>query len=68
MTYWDIKSIIKAKRTPLACENECLENVVVEEGRDDEGHFYKLTTTQDNGWCGVTHYYETGIITETYER
>jgi hypothetical protein len=66
MTYWDIKNIVKGKRAPLDYENEYLENVIIEEGRDDEGHFYRLTTAQGNGWCRVTHYYETGITTEEY--
>lgn len=66
MTYWDIQNIVKWQRAPLACENEQFENVVIEEGRDDEGHFYRLTTAQSNGWCKVAHYYETGTITEEY--
>ncbi len=68
MTYWDIKNIVQGKRLPLACENECLENVIIEEGKDSEGHFYRLTTAQNNGWYRATHYYETGTTTETYER
>ena len=60
MTDWDIKNIVKGKRTTLSCENEYLENVIIEEGHDDEGHFYKLTTAQDNGWCKETRYYATG--------
>ena len=67
MTYWDIRKIVKGK-TPVAAENECLENVVIEEGRDEEGHFYRLTTSQGNGWLKVNHYYETGVITENYEK
>lgn len=66
MTYWDIKKIVKGQRPPLTCENECLENVIIEESKDNEGHFYRLTTAQGNGWCKVMHYYETGTITEEY--
>lgn len=66
MTYWDIRNIVKGNRLPIACENECFENAIIEEGRDDEGHFYQLTVAQGNGWCRVMHYYETGIITEDY--
>jgi hypothetical protein len=68
MTYWDIKNIVKGTRAPLACENVHLENVIIEEGKDDEGHFYRLTTAQNNGWCKVTHYYETGTTTEEYTK
>ena len=67
MTYWDIKRVVQGK-APTIVENECLENVILEEGRDDEGHFYRLTTAQGNGWCRVDHYYETGLITESYEK
>ena len=68
MTYWDIKNIVKGRRTPLNYENEYLENAIIEEGKDDEGHFYKITVAQGNGWCKVTHYYETGTITEEYTK
>jgi hypothetical protein len=68
MTYWDIKNIVNGRRSPLTCENEHLENCVIEEGKDDAGHFYRLTVSQGNGWCRVMHYYETGVTTEEYVR
>ena len=68
MTYWDIKNIVKGRRPPLVCENECLENVIIEEGEDEGRHFYRLTASQGNGWLKVNYYYEDGTITETYER
>lgn len=66
MTYLDIMNIVKGHKLPLACINEDTENAIITEGRDDEGHFYRLTVAQHNDWCRVMHYYETGVITEEY--
>lgn len=66
MTYRDIMYTVKGHKLPLSCKNECFENSIIEDGKDEEGHFYKLTVAQSNGWCRVIHYYETGAITEEY--
>ena len=44
------------------------ENVLVERGNDGAQSFYKLTTTQHNGWHRINTYYADGSTDETYER
>lgn len=67
-TYEEIKVQVKDCTLPTIGENENGEMVVVSAGKDDEGMYFKLTTMQENDWCRVEYFYETGIVTETYEK
>ena len=68
--YEKIKQTIASKGliTPLSAENEEREYQIIEEGKDGCGHFYQITTAQNNDWCRVYRYYEDGTTTETFEK
>lgn len=68
--YEKIKGIISSKglNPPLSAENEDGEYTIIEEGKDGCGHFYQITTAQNNDWCRVNRYYEDGTTTETFEK
>lgn len=67
-TFETIKEMVGDFELPCTAENEDGEMVVIEMGRDDEGLFFRLTTIQKNDWCRVEHFYETGVVTETYNK
>jgi len=68
MSYEEMKELVKNKQLPLMGENKVGESVIVSEGKDEEGHYYQTETAQYNGWLRVNTYYETGTVTETFDR
>ena len=67
--YQQLKRLTAGKQLPyLATSSTTGENVVIEEGGKGAEHFFKLTTTQSNGWHRVNTYYVDGSADETYER
>lgn len=63
------KKLTSGKQLPLVgTSKETGENAVIERGNDGEQDFYKVTTTQNNGWHRVNTYYADGSADETYER
>lgn len=67
-TFETIKKIVGDFELPCVAQNEYGEMIIIDAGKDDEGCFFKLTTAQKNDWCRVEHFYETGMMTETYEK
>ena len=49
-------------------ENQDGEPVIIEEGRSEAGHFYRLTTAQHNNWCRINVHYEDGSVDEIYKK
>lgn len=70
MPYKEIKKQVKkfGGELPLTARNNNDENVIIEEGREDGVHYYKLTTAQNNDWLRINHYYEDGTVTETFDK
>ena len=66
--YCDLMKLTKGKELPLATTNADGESVIVEQGTCEIGHFFKLTTAQDNGWLRINIYYETGESEELYKK
>jgi len=68
MTYKEIKKLVEGKALPILAGNQDSEPVIIEEGRSDSGHFYRLTTAQHNNWCRISVYYEDGSTDEIYQK
>lgn len=70
MDFDSIKKFIESSgcSTPCSYVNQEGENEVVVEGADEVGRFFKITTTQTNGWLRIDTYYEDGTIEETYRK
>lgn len=72
--YEEIKNTVESKlsegkKLPLSGVNENGENVVITEGKTENGiHFYSLMTFQKNNWTRVNEYYADGTTTETFEK
>lgn len=61
--------LTNGKQLPMVANSSATgENVLIERGKDGCGEFYKLTTTQSNGWHRVNTYYANGTCEETYEK
>lgn len=68
MTYKELKRMLTNKTLPIMGRNQDGEPVLIEEGRNEDGHLYQLSTSQDNGWLRINTYYEDGSIDETYSK
>ena len=68
MTYNEIKKMVEGKALPIMGENQDGEPVIIEEGRSEAGHFYRLTTAQHNNWCRINVHYEDGSTDEIYKK
>lgn len=68
-SYAQTALLVGSSSLPLAGRNSHGEAVVIERGSDRNlGSFYRVTTSQDNGWCRINTYYENGLQEETYHR
>nr|WP_325301863.1 hypothetical protein [uncultured Dysosmobacter sp.] len=68
MTYKEIKRLMEGRSLPVLAKNQDEEPVIIEEGRSEAGHFYRLTTAQNNNWCRINVYYEDGSTDEIYQK
>lgn len=68
MTYKELTKILAEREFPTMGRNQDFELVLIEEGREDGRHFYRLTASQENGWLRVNTYYEDGSTDETYRK
>ena len=66
--YQHLAKLTKGKELPMVASSATNENVVIERGNDGEQNFFKVTTTQSNGWHRINTYYADGSSDETYER
>ena len=67
--YQQLKRLTSGKQLPMVATSSITnENVVIEQGGNGADHFYKLTTTQRNGWHRINTYYANGTAEETYEK
>ena len=67
--YQYFKKLTSGKTLPMAATSkETGENVIIECGNDGEQNFYKVTTSQENGWLRINTYYADGSIDETFKR
>lgn len=67
--YQQLTRLTAGKDLPMVATSSITnENVVIERGNDGEQDFFKLTTTQRNGWHRVNTYYADGSADETYEK
>ena len=68
VTYKYLKKLIGNKTCPISGKNENGEMVIAERKRDEEGEFFVLTTVQNNDLLRITTYYESGTVTETFDK
>jgi len=68
MDYKYLRELTSGRTLPLSATNADGENVIIEEGREEGVHYYRLETIQKNNWSRINHYYEDGTSTETYEK
>ena len=68
MDYKYLRELTAGRTLPLSATNADGENVIIEEGREEGVHYYRLETIQKNNWSRINHYYEDGTSTETYEK
>lgn len=67
--YQQITRLTKGKQLPMVATSTVTnEKVLIEQGKDGVGHFYRLTTTQSNRWHRINTYYADGTTEETYEK
>lgn len=67
--YQYFKKLTSGKQLPMvATSKETGENVIIECGDDGEQGFFKVTTSQGNGWSRINTYYADGSADETYKR
>ena len=67
--YSQLKRLTAGKQLPYAAKSNATgENAVIEEGGKGAEHFYRVTTTQHNGWHRINTYYADGSADETYEK
>ena len=68
MNYNELRKLISGKNLPISATNENGENVIIEEGSDNElGHFYRTENAQHNNWVRINYYYENGDTEELYD-
>lgn len=69
MMMYDLINTIAARADlPIVGTNEEGEHVVIEAGASGDRHFYRMTTSQRNGWLRVNTYWNDGDTEETYKR
>ena len=67
--YQQLTRLTSGKQLPMVATSSITgENVLIECGNDGQQNFYKLTTTQSNGWHRINTYYADGSTDETYEK
>ena len=67
--YAQLTRLTTGKQLPMVATSTITnENVVIERGNDGAQNFFKLTTTQRNGWHRINTYYADGSTEETYEK
>ena len=64
----ELKRMTQDKVLPLICKNEDNEVVIIEYGITNGERFFRVTTVQDNDWCRINTYWESGTIEETYKK
>lgn len=68
MTYQKLQQLTEGLPLPLAGKNEHGENVIIELGSSCDNPFFKLITSQYNGWTRINLIYEDGSSDEFYRR
>ena len=68
MTYAKLKQITQGKHLPAIGQNESGEHIIIEQGADDGGRFFRTTCAQSNGWVRVNTYYADGSTEELYDK
>ena len=67
--YQQLTRLTAGKTLPMVATSSITnENCVIERGNDGQQDFFKLTTTQHNGWHRINIYYADGSTDETYEK
>ena len=71
MTYQEIEQKLLTEHITCPCsgKNDEGEDIIIERGYNGNCvPFYRVTTSQDNGWLRINFYYPDGTVTEEYER
>ena len=68
MTFGELERLINGRTLPLGAENEDGEPVIIEGGRTDGERWFKLTTSQNNGWLRINYIWENGLFEELFEK
>lgn len=68
MTFKELERMVDGRTLPLGAENEDGEPVIIEAGRTDGEKWFKLTTSQSNGWLRTNYIWENGTCEELFEK
>jgi len=68
MTFGELERLINGRTLPIGAENEDGEPVIIEGGRTDGERWFKLTTSQNNGWLRINYIWENGLSEELFEK
>lgn len=69
MTFYDyIKNLVGESDLPMTADNADGEVVLIEQGKNNDCLYFKLTTEQHNGWYRINYYYPDGTIEEFFKR
>ena len=61
-----IRNAVSGRELPIGSTSANGELLIIEQGKDDAGAYYRIKALQDNGWCRISTYYAGGDATETY--
>lgn len=68
MTYKELWKMTEGKEFPLWGLTNENEPTVIDRGRTDNGHFFRLTIVQDNDWLRIVTLWEDGTTEETFKK
>ena len=63
-----IRELLRDRNLPVGGVTASGEYIIIEQGQDEAGAFYRVTTLQDNDWLRINTLYANGDSTETYRR
>jgi len=68
MGYEDVAKLTEGYKFPVFAKNADNENVIIERGRLSGRRFFRISTSQNNGWMRYNTFWEDGSTAETYRR
>jgi len=66
--YERIRNLVCDRNLPVGGVTASGEYIIIEQGQDEAGAFYRITTLQDNEWLRINTLYANGDSIETYRR
>ena len=66
--YERIRNLVCDRNLPVGGVTASGEYIIIEQGQDEAGAFYRVTTLQDNDWLRLNIFYANGDTSETYRK